>query len=165
MDKPVFEKNISVCFSGHRRIPLDKTDSLCEKLDAAIEQLIKNGKSVFMAGGAIGFDTIAAFRVLAAKEKYPLIKLVLVLPCRDQTGRWTSLKSLNEYKTLKDNADSVIYTKDFYDSTCMKERNTYMVDNSSCCIAYLTSPSGGTASTVEYAKKSGIQVINLARIN
>ena len=60
MDKPVFEKSISVCFSGHRKIPSDRTDNLCEKLDAAIEQLIKNGKSVFMAGGAIGFDTIAA---------------------------------------------------------------------------------------------------------
>ena len=165
MDKPVFEKSISVCFSGHRKIPSDRTDNLCEKLDAAIEQLIKNGKSVFMAGGAIGFDTIAAFRVLAAKEKYPDIKLVLVLPCRDQTDRWTSLKSLNEYKILKDNADKVIYMKDFYDVTCMKERNKYMVDNSSCCVAYLTSASGGTAGTVKYAEKCGVPVINLANNN
>lgn len=165
MDKPVFEKGIGVCFSGHRKIPSDKIDALCEMLDDVIEQLIKNGKGVFMAGGAIGFDTVAAFRVLAAKEKHPDIKLVLVLPCRDQTDRWTSLKNLNEYKILKDNADSVIYIKDFYDASCMHERNKYMVDSSSCCVAYLTSASGGTASTVKYAKKQGVPVINLANNN
>ena len=35
--------------------------------------------------GALGFDTIAAQAVLSVKETYPEVKLILVLPCENQT--------------------------------------------------------------------------------
>jgi uncharacterized membrane protein len=41
-------------------------------------------------------------------------------------------------------------------------RLTLTVDNSSVCICYLTESTGGTAYTVDYAKKAGIRVINIA---
>ena len=44
----------------------------------------------------------------------------------------------------------------------MQKRNRHLVDNSSLCISYLTSDSGGTAYTVDYAKANGLKVINLA---
>lgn len=161
MNEPIFKKDECVCFTGHRKIPGDTIDELCDGLDRTISSLIGRGKRVFLAGGAIGFDTIAAFRVLSAREKHPDVRLVLVLPCRNQTERWTSLKSLTEYKILKDNADHIIYIRDFYDRTCMRDRNTYMVDNSSCCVSYLRSTAGGTAGTVRYAEKQGVEIIRL----
>lgn len=41
-------------------------------------------------------------------------------------------------------------------------KNRHLVDNSSVCVAYLTRSGGGTAYTVEYAKKHGLKVINIA---
>ena len=37
------------------------------------------------AGGALGFDTLAAQTVLDMKKEYPQLRLILVLPCEDQT--------------------------------------------------------------------------------
>ena len=44
----------------------------------------------------------------------------------------------------------------------MMVRNRYMVDRSSLCLCYLRKASGGTKSTVDYAKKAGLQLLNLA---
>ncbi len=45
---------------------------------------------------------------------------------------------------------------------CIVKRNRHLVDYSSACICYLNKSTGGTAYTVEYAKKRGLQIINLA---
>lgn len=70
-------------------------------------------------------------------------------------------------ETTKDNihkrqADKVVYTSKEYTRGCMHKRNRHLVDNSSICIAYLTEQSGGTAYTVDYARKNGLIVINIA---
>lgn len=44
----------------------------------------------------------------------------------------------------------------------MFKRNRHLVDNSSVCICYQTKETGGTAYTVEYARKHGLRIINLA---
>ena len=44
----------------------------------------------------------------------------------------------------------------------MHERNRYLVDNSGLCLCYLVKRGGGTYYTVQYAKKQGLPVINLA---
>ncbi len=40
--------------------------------------------------------------------------------------------------------------------------NRYLVDNSGVCVCYLTRDAGGTAYTVNYAKRQGLEIINLA---
>ena len=45
----------------------------------------------------------------------------------------------------------------------MHKRNRHLVDNSSLCIAYLTKESGGTAYTVNYARQSGLTIINIGK--
>lgn len=37
-----------------------------------------------------------------------------------------------------------------------------MVDHSGVCVCYLTRDSGGTAYTINYAKKQGLNVFNIA---
>ena len=44
----------------------------------------------------------------------------------------------------------------------MQKRNRALVDASAACICYLTSPSGGTKQTVDYAYEKGIPVVNVA---
>ena len=109
----------------------------------------------------MGFDTIAAFAVLKLKERYPDIRLILVLPCFSQTRGW-SQEDIEIYDDIKQKADKVVYTSQEYTRGCMHKRNRRLVDDSRYCICYLAERSGGTAYTVEYAQKKGLTVINLA---
>ena len=54
------EKNIACCFTGHRKIPQKKYIQIQEKLKDKIVKAIQNGYTFFYAGGAVGFDTMAA---------------------------------------------------------------------------------------------------------
>ena len=79
----------SCCFTGHRDIEKGALPSLQKRLQEEIRRLIEEkGVCNFIAGGALGFDTLAAEAVLALKEKYPSIRLLLALPCPEQTARW-----------------------------------------------------------------------------
>lgn len=153
--------NQTCCFTGHRKIPLDQLESVTQRLRDAVIASIKDGYQYFGAGGALGYDTIAAQTVLKLREKYPEIKLILVLPCKTQTRGWTQA-DIDEYERIMAAADKVTYTSEEYTRGCMHKRNRHLVDNSSLCICYLTERSGGTAYTVDYALKKGLRVVNVA---
>ena len=59
-------------------------------------------------------------------------------------------------------ANYVVYVNDFATPDCMKQRNQYMVDHSSACIAYRDPAvwKSGTAQIVRMAEKSGLEIIN-----
>jgi len=97
------------CFTGHRRIPPEVVAPLRERLEAEIESLIRQGVRYFGAGGALGFDTLAAEAVLDLKAVYPFIRLILVLPCRDQTRGWAE-EDVKRYQAILKRADKVVYT-------------------------------------------------------
>ena len=149
------------CFSGHRNLPRDDLEKIATKTKEAIVSSIHDGYCYFGTGGALGFDTLAAKTVLLLKARYPEIKLILVLPCKDQTARW-SAEDIAEYEIIKTRADKVVYVSEHYYNGCMQKRNRHLVDNSSLCICYLSSNTGGTAYTVDYAKRVGCRIINLA---
>ena len=154
-------KEKTVCFTGHRTIPMLKKWKIEKKLKETLAALIDNGYCYFGAGGALGFDTIAAQTVLGLKKKHPEIKLILVLPCKNQTRGWEE-KDVSVYESIIEQADQVVYTQEHYDRGCMFKRNRHLVDNSSVCVAYLTEEKGGTAYTVNYANQKGVKVINIA---
>ena len=154
-------KEITACFTGHRKIPSNDIPKIKKELIKTLSECIENGYRYFGAGGALGFDTLAAQIVLELKGKYPDIKLILVLPCPNQTRGWSEA-DVAEYERIKTEADKVVYTSDHYFRGCMQKRNRHLVNNSSLCICYLTKPSGGTAYTVEYAIKKGIKIISIA---
>lgn len=154
-------KSQTCCFTGHRKIPQGQYNDLSRRLDAAIEAMIGRGYRFYGAGGALGFDTMAALSVIKLREKYPQIKLILVLPCVSQADRW-SAEDQKLYRNIMAQANKVVYVSQEYTRSCMFERNRHLVDCSSACICYLTESSGGTAYTVDYARKNGLEVINLA---
>ena len=153
-------KNQTVCFTGHRKIPPEQVDALTRQLKSTLIQLISDGYRYFGAGGALGYDTLAAQTVLELKTQYPDVKLILVLPCLSQTRGW-SARDIEIYEDIKNKADKVVYTSQEYTKGCMHKRNRHLVDNSSVCVCYLTESTGGTAYTVDYARKNKLTVINL----
>ena len=156
----IIMKNQAVCFTGHRNIPADRLDALSRDLRKKIVAMIESGKNIFLAGGALGFDTLAAQTVLALKSDYPQIQLRLVLPCLAQTRGW-SATDVRIYEDIKSKADTFCYTSQEYTRGCMQKRNRALVDGSCACICYLTESKGGTAYTVKYAKKKGLRIVNL----
>lgn len=148
------------CFTGHRDIPDKEYNDIRRKTKETIITLIKKGVVFFGAGGALGYDTLAAETVLELKREYPQIKLILVLPCPEQTRGWKE-EDIRKYNEIKDKADKYVYTADHYHRGCMHVRNRHLVDNSSYCICYLTKETGGTAYTVNYAKEQGLEVYNI----
>lgn len=150
------------CFTGHRAVPAADRPFVEKQTARAIHQLIGDGFVTFVSGGALGFDLLAAETVLRAKTVYPAVRLKMVLPCRNQTERW-SVADRARYDAILAAADEVMYTAEAYHRGCMHVRNRAMVDISDGCICYMTAATGGTAYTVGYAKEKGIPIFNVAR--
>ena len=107
------------CFTGHRRIRPEIMPELSALLDRVLDTLINDGVTEFRTGGAVGFDTLAALKVLEKREKYPQIKLVLYLPCRNQAERWDA-ESQAFYSHILTEADGMVYVCERYRAGCMQ---------------------------------------------
>ncbi len=153
-------KEKTCCFTGHRDIQKQDYTVLKKRTKDAIVSLINKGVVYFGAGGAIGFDTLAAETVLELKKIYPQIKLILVLPCYEQARGWKTA-DVEKYNNIKEQSDKIVYTSNNYYQGCMHIRNRHLVDNSGYCICYLKKSFGGTAYTVKYAKQKGLTILNL----
>lgn len=149
------------CFTGHRAIPENQRAQVFARLLEEIEKKIQEGVLYFGAGGALGFDTLAELAVLSLKNKYPDVKLILVLPCPDQDKFWSEGDKA-VFQSVVERADKVTYAERAYTKGCMHKRNRHLVDNSAHCICYLTQKSGGTAYTINYAREQGLDVVNIA---
>ena len=150
--------NIYKCaFTGHRVIKV--TDALKERLRGELVNLIKDGTCVFINGGALGFDLFCASEIIKLKNEYP-IKLKMMLPCKDQSEKWTADQKMM-YDEILYNADEIEYISDKYTPGCMQIRNRKMVDECDVLISYCTRSFGGTFFTVNYANKTGKKVINV----
>ncbi|MCL2546178.1 MAG: SLOG family protein [Oscillospiraceae bacterium] len=134
---------------------------LKNRLSETIEALIKEGVGTFLCGGAIGFDTLGGFAVLELKARHEFMRLVMVLPCREQDKGW-SANDKAAYKELLAAADEIVYVSEEYTKDCMKKRNIRLVQDSDFCIAYMKYQRTGTAQTVRLANEKGISVLNLA---
>ena len=153
----------SCCFTGHR--VLAQCDSLWLRRrirEEASRLYEEQGVDTFLAGGALGVDTIAAQEILRLKETLAL-NLVLVLPFLGQEARWTQ-KQQEEYQRLLRRADEAFYTGDLFSRENLLLRDRYLADHSAYCICYLDRRRrrGGTAYTVRYALENGLAVTNLA---
>ena len=156
-------KGQTCCFTGHRIIPSGMERKLFRVTEKVVENAIKSGYRYFGVGGALGFDTIAALVVLKLRESYPSIKLILVLPCLNQTRGW-SKEDIEIYENIKKQADKIVYTSKEYTRGCMHKRNRHLVNNSSLCICYLTEEKGGTYYTVKYAQENQLAVVNVVEL-
>lgn len=159
----LLERDRACCFTGHRILPQESVRPLRHLLRIEVLRLWRQGVDLFLTGGALGFDTLAAQELLLLREDFtPDIRLVLVLPCLGQELKWPR-RDQEVYRRIIRQADDVIYTGDQYKPGCMRVRNHYLVNYSAHCITYLreNNPRSGTAQTVRYAQSQGLDIIDL----
>lgn len=162
----------SICktcaFTGYRpsKMPwgYDETDARCVefrfRLREALEYLIGQGYTDFMSGGALGFDQMAARIVLSLREKYPWIRLIMVIPFDGQADKW-SQEQRERWLSIIEASDKVIHISHSYDKGVFFKRNHYLVENADLLLAAFDGRPGGTAGTVAYAKRHGVRVVRI----
>ena len=151
----------TICFTGHRDIDFFVRERLRRALTQEIERQIQLGAVHFRAGGAIGFDTMAALAVLKLRTRYPHIRLDLILPFPDQARNWHPCDA-TLYEKILHHADSFVYVSDHYYNGVYLRRNDRLLNGSDVCIAYLThTEKGGSAYTCARAVSMGLEFVNL----
>jgi uncharacterized phage-like protein YoqJ len=123
--------------------------------------LMEHGVKTFISGVALGVDIWGAELVLAQKEKNPQIQLIAAIPCETQANKW-SVEQRERYFDLLVQCDETVYISNHYTPDCMFRRNRWMVDHAKYLLAvYNGEKKGGTAYTVDYARKKGCHVIRI----
>ena len=97
------------CFTGHRHLPMgEEKDRLRDRCEAAVRHAYTLGCRRFYAGGALGFDMLAAAIVCRLRDtEYPDMSLHLLLPCKDQEAKWGERDKLR-YTAMLSLADTCV---------------------------------------------------------
>ena len=160
------KKEQGCCFTGHRPSKLpwgyNEDSESCKNFKLAVrrivENLIEHGVYRFYTGMAEGFDMIAT-EILIELRKYRNIEIIAVVPCLEQEKFWSNVQQ-KRYRDILKKCDSSMLISREYTSSCMNERNNYMVENSSIVFAcYDNSSNGGTRNTIIMAKKKGRNIV------
>ena len=140
--------------TGHRDLP----SAFCKNaLYDELETLIREGYDRFLCGMAAGFDLAAIECLVDLREKYK-IALVACVPYRSQ-ARGFSEQEKQRYVRLLEACDEQYILSGKYEAGCLLARNRYMVDHAARLIAVFDGQDGGTRRTVEYALRSGLEVV------
>ena len=151
------------CFTGHRQLPgKDEGKRLRVLTEQAVRDAYRLGCRRFYAGGALGFDMLAAAVVCYLRDsEFSDMSLHLLLPCRDQDARWSE-RDRARYADMLSLADSYHYLADAYSDGVMTVRNRALIEAADFCIAYMKNPASGTGGTLSMARRRGIPIRNLA---
>ena len=165
---PLRHRENTCCFTGHRPSKLPwrnnegdpRCQSLMDKLYDITSALYHGGIHHFICGMARGCDTYFMEVLIKLREEYPDITIEAALPCETQANRWTEEERTRYYRLVSE-CDYETMISHEYTPTCMIDRNKYMVDLSSVLIAVFDGTFGGTMQTINYAKKNGLEIIEL----
>ena len=161
MEQTFYIKANSVAFTGHRSVPESKKDDLKKKLRGKIRLLYAMGIRNYYCGMAIGFDMLAAEVVLSLRSELPYLKLIAVVPFKEQSVRW-NYQEQARYKRLLSQCDDAVTLSQVYYNGCLLRRNDYMLAHSCGLIAFFDGkPKGGTFYTYRKARALGMDIINL----
>ena len=159
-DNVIREK--TCCFTGHRTIPREHRAEVIKRTADAVRSLVlEKNVRYFGVGGAIGYDTLAAEVLFALREtEFIFIKVILVYPFDGFTSRWNQCQR-ETYNAMLPKYDKTVCVSTTPSREAYLKRNRHLVDGSKYCISYCTRNYGGTAYTVEYAKRQGLIVRNI----
>ncbi len=150
------------CFTGHREIPANEKEPLSAMLDDALTVLYEEGVRNFFAGGARGFDTLAAERVLALRDGgRGDVRLYLILPYPNSCAGWSPWEIARFHAVLA-RCDGFRFISEAYRKDVMRDRNFALVAAADLCVAYARRYASGAGQTVRAAERAGIPVMNLA---
>ena len=139
-------------FFGHRDAPQGIEDTLRKIL----LDLIKNKKvSMFYIGNQGNFDFMAKRLLIQLKNKYPHIKIIIVLAYMPKMTDETNIRECIE--TIY--PDGLEYTPRRY---AIDRRNRWLVEHSDLVITYVTRNFGGAAKFKSLAISKGKRVIEIS---
>lgn len=159
------EREMTCCFTGHRpdKLPWGTVEEapnclkLKECLYDAVERAYQDGYRHFICGMARGADFYFGESVILLREKHSDVTLEAARPCDTQADGWPEAER-RRYEQLVKACDFETLVQHHYDRFCMARRNQYMVDRSRRIIAvYDGIPKGGTAQTLMYAMRQGLE--------
>ena len=157
----------TVCFSGYRpekfsfALNSPQGERLINDIEKCVQTLINKGFVNFIVGGATGFDTVCGEVLIKLKKDYPQIKIYSYIPFKNMHLYFGAHWRDRQNRVLK-NSFVTVLNEEFYRG-CYFERNRKMVDEAQVLVCYYDGADGGTAYTENYAKKKGIEIINLAK--
>lgn len=159
---------MKVCaFTGYRphKLPFgdDESHPDCERLKQRLFcetlRLTREGVCIYISGMARGIDIWAAEIVLQLRETLPSreIQLWAAVPYDRQANGWDPEEQAR-YREVLDRADRVEFISHDYYNGCLQKRNRWMVDQSTHLIAVYNGQPGGTKSTLDYARRKGLEI-------
>ena len=151
---------ITCTFSGHREV---YQAGIEHDLDSALSNLLEthNDSFCFLVGGMGEFDRLCASAVRRLKRTYSdrTISLNIVFPYLTQ--------ELNSEKTYYEQSyDDIIVPDELagvHYKSAITKRNRWMIDQSQLLIAFVYRDFGGAFTTLKYAQKKQLQIINIAK--
>ena len=162
------DKGKTCTFTGHRENKLpwreDESDPRCvrlkERIYDAAEAVYQSGVRHFICGMATGCDMYFGEAILRLRAEHPDLTLEGAVPCEEQSARW-GRELRRRYDRIASECDFLTVLQKEYTRDCMLRRNRYMVDASSVLISAYNGSPGGTRSTLLYAIRQGLEIIEL----
>jgi uncharacterized phage-like protein YoqJ len=153
----------TVCFTGHRPEKLTLAeDQVRGALRKGIDKALEWKYTTFISGMAPGVDIWAAEEILALKKGHPEIKLICAIPYDGFDRNWNT-EWKEKFDAVKSQADEAYFICPKSMRAAPIIRDKWMVDHSSLVIAVYTGGKGGTRTTIEYAEKQKIKVLNILK--
>lgn len=166
-----FNKENTLAVTGLRRHKLDwdkKCYSENEEIMIALfmktlERFISEDYTDFLCGMANGSDIIFAKSVIKLKDKYPDIRLHAVIPFVKQNKYYDNEDKI-DYDDLMKKCDTIRIISINYSKDCYKNRNEFLIENSSVLLAVtydINMIRSGTTQTINMARKQGLKIVQL----
>ena len=157
-----------VAFTGYRpeKLPFRESESdaaylrFRKTLYKVIRRMAELGYTEFVSGVAMGFDTWVAEDVLRLRAERRDVRLECAIPFPTQADRWCERDKFRRERILAA-ADSVTTLSPEYTQNAFFIRNRYMVDGADAIVCCYDGKTGGTAYTIDYAKKQGKVIIQI----
>ena len=146
------------CFTGHRPQKLhQEEEEVRAGLEKAVAQAYEEGYRFFISGMAMGVDLWAGEAVLKLREQLPDVRLIAAIPYPGQEKHFP-LEWKELYAQVLAGCDHAEILAEEYRKGVFALRDRWMVDHSSRIIAVYNGEPGGTALTLSYAKKEGLEL-------
>jgi len=149
------DSTIKIAFTGRRYLSISQVESYLGKLHADYPD------AIWITGGAVGLDSIAASFAMAHGIR---LWLILPFPIHVMSKYWTP----DQKRCIQDcwdYAEKTTVLAPVYDVSIYQRRNERMVDLSDMVAAFWDGSSGGTGNCVRYAQKVGKKMVRFSDLS
>ncbi len=143
---------IKIAFTGHRHLSYNQVVSYMNKLHQDYPD------AIWVTGGAVGLDSLAASFAMAHNIK---LWLILPFPPGVMSKFWSQAQRDVLERSIK-YCDKFSVLSPVYDKSIYQRRNERMVDLSDMVAAFFDGTPGGTANCVRYAQQVGKRMVRFS---